>query len=223
MADIPAMAFEVSTMPFDPNDGMFFASPDEESSFAKTPANVTNDFIKEAKQNLASLPSSAPSAVTSAAPSATASEVRSTRDLGGTTPKSIPSRPATVAAAVAPATKRKRFTKLKVSNADEYPGVSTTQAAAPARSVTPPEVPSNIQSSLPPPKKRKRQAGKKQLNSRVIPRSLDECDDADKELITMREAGNEWKTIRTRWAEMTGEQTATSTLPNRYARLKYVI
>ena len=36
----------------------------------------------------------------------------------------------------------------------------------------------------------------------------------------MRDAGREWKDIRAKWEELTGEKTGTSTLPNRYGRLK---
>lgn len=194
--------------PFDPNaPAMFFAAPEAENEFSKTPANVTNDFIKEAILNAAAATGTAPSEANSPP----------IRDAGAETPSSIPRRPAVTAIS-----KRKRISKFPSSDDEEDTGVNASPAAetppAAKSSATPYSLP-----GLPPPKKRKRKPGKKQLNSRVIPRSLAECDDADKELITLREAGSEWKVIRARWEELTGEQTATSTLPNRYARLKSVI
>lgn len=39
-------------------------------------------------------------------------------------------------------------------------------------------------------------------------------------LITWKESGRTWEEIRNKWFEMTGDRTAVSTLPNRYARLK---
>ncbi|KAK3697296.1 hypothetical protein LTR37_017529 [Vermiconidia calcicola] len=44
--------------------------------------------------------------------------------------------------------------------------------------------------------------------------------DHDKMLIDKRNAGASWEEIRKEWAKMTGEQTAHSTLPNRYSRLQ---
>jgi hypothetical protein len=73
---------------------------------------------------------------------------------------------------------------------------------------------------LPQPKVRQRKSKGKTAVSRVIPRSLEDCDEADKTLISMRESGLDWNPIRAKWLELTGEKTATSTLPNRYARLK---
>lgn len=191
--------------PFNPNAGMFFAPAEYENTFARTPANVTTDFIQEAHQNVA--------AATSAPPS----EAYPVQNPDTDIPASIPSRPSTAAATTSK--KRKRMSNFRFNHADEVsdsPAAVTTPAASTnAAALSSPN-------SQPPAKKRMRKAGKKQLNARVIPRSLDECDEADKELITMREGGFEWKAIRARWAELTGENTATSTLPNRYARLKYV-
>lgn len=53
--------------------------------------------------------------------------------------------------------------------------------------------------------------------SRAIPRSYEECDEADKALIEMRDQDQKtWKDIRVVWEEMTGQKTGQSTLPNRY-------
>jgi hypothetical protein len=54
------------------------------------------------------------------------------------------------------------------------------------------------------------------LESRAIPRSYEECDEADKALIDMREQGKIWKEVRVAWEALTGLKTGVSTLPNRY-------
>lgn len=69
-------------------------------------------------------------------------------------------------------------------------------------------------------KKRQRRPPARTAASRAIPRSLDECEPHDRQLIKMRDDGADWKSIREMWQKRTGEGTATSTLPNRYARLK---
>lgn len=52
--------------------------------------------------------------------------------------------------------------------------------------------------------------------SRAIGRDYGECDDCDKKLIDMYDAGKKWPEIRKEWEKLTGEKTASSTLPNRY-------
>ena len=55
------------------------------------------------------------------------------------------------------------------------------------------------------------------MDSRPIPRCYNECDEADKALLDMRDKENKtWKQIRAVWEELTGQKTGTSTLPNRY-------
>lgn len=63
---------------------------------------------------------------------------------------------------------------------------------------------------------RQRRAPRKIIDSRPIPRSYQECDEADKMLIDMREEGKYWKDIRVAWEELTNQETGASTLPNRY-------
>lgn len=65
---------------------------------------------------------------------------------------------------------------------------------------------------------RQRRAPKNGItDSRPIPRSYDECDEADKALLDMRDKEKKtWKEIRAMWEELTGQKTGTSTLPNRY-------
>lgn len=55
------------------------------------------------------------------------------------------------------------------------------------------------------------------MEGRIIPRSYEECDRADKALIDLREKEQKtWKEIRQAWEQMTGQKTGNSTLPNRY-------
>ena len=48
-------------------------------------------------------------------------------------------------------------------------------------------------------------------------RTYEQCDEHDKRLIDMKEAGASWDAIRKEWNKLTGEITADSTLPNRYS------
>ena len=70
----------------------------------------------------------------------------------------------------------------------------------------------------PMPFNRQRRAPKQGIvGARPIPRSHDECDEADKALLDLRdEEKKTWKEIRAVWEELTGQKTGTSTLPNRY-------
>ncbi|CAK3977487.1 Hypothetical predicted protein [Lecanosticta acicola] len=70
------------------------------------------------------------------------------------------------------------------------------------------------------PERKRKPSAKKVLPSRQIPSSLDEASEEDRQLLGMRDAGTDWKAIRAKWEELTGETTGVSTLPNRYARLK---
>jgi hypothetical protein len=65
---------------------------------------------------------------------------------------------------------------------------------------------------------RQRRAPKNGITeARPIARCYDECDEADKALLDLRERElKTWKEIRVVWEEMTGQKTGTSTLPNRY-------
>lgn len=71
---------------------------------------------------------------------------------------------------------------------------------------------------------RKRMAPKKAVAApRDIPSTWDEADEADKMLVTMKDNGEDWITIRAAWAAATGQVTAGSSLPNRYSRIKVQI
>jgi hypothetical protein len=41
-----------------------------------------------------------------------------------------------------------------------------------------------------------------------IPRSYEECGPADKALVDMRDAGETWKAVNVKWAELTGSKAA---------------
>ncbi|KAI7017896.1 hypothetical protein KC318_g2643 [Hortaea werneckii] len=56
--------------------------------------------------------------------------------------------------------------------------------------------------------------------AKAIPRSYDESGPADRQLLDMRDNGKTWPEIRLAWETLTGEKTGSSTLPNRYVRLK---
>lgn len=67
---------------------------------------------------------------------------------------------------------------------------------------------------------RKRAAPKNPISARNISRSWKTATAADKMLMKMKEKGCDWLEIRKKWQELTGEWPATSTLPNRYQRIK---
>jgi hypothetical protein len=70
--------------------------------------------------------------------------------------------------------------------------------------------------ATPTPRKRKA-SGKNPLKAMPMGRAYELCADHDKMLIDWKEAGRPWDEIRKKWHEMTGDLTATSTLPNRYS------
>jgi len=55
---------------------------------------------------------------------------------------------------------------------------------------------------------------------RTIPLSWEDASEADRKLVQMKEAGSSWPDIREMWKTETGQETAGSTLPNRYSRIK---
>lgn len=99
---------------------------------------------------------------------------------------------------------------------------SDASASTTASSSKKPRSDNPVPTSVPAPKKptRQRDPSKKQATARNIPRSLEECGEADRELITLRDGGAGWKDIREKWRQITGNTPAHSTLPNRYNRLK---
>ena len=57
--------------------------------------------------------------------------------------------------------------------------------------------------------------------ARGLPSSMEQASDADKMLLHMKDVENKpWAEIRKMWTVMTSQETAPSTLPNRYNRLK---
>lgn len=69
--------------------------------------------------------------------------------------------------------------------------------------------------STPPLKNRKTK-----ISSLAMPTSWAEAGAADRMLVSMRDNGDDWAKIRKQWKEVTGSDTAASTLPTRYSRLK---
>lgn len=67
---------------------------------------------------------------------------------------------------------------------------------------------------------RKRAPADKIGKTMPISTSLATASDADKMLIKMKKEGKTWVEIREAWKKKTGEETKSSTLPNRYSRLK---
>lgn len=68
--------------------------------------------------------------------------------------------------------------------------------------------------------RRRSRPTRKVATPRNIPTSWDDADPADKLLVTMKENGDDWKTIREAWKAETGQEPAESSLPNRYNRIK---
>lgn len=63
-------------------------------------------------------------------------------------------------------------------------------------------------------------SGKTVTVPRPLARTWAELSEEDERLITLRDAGRTWPDIRKEWEVMTGETVGSSTLPNRYSRLK---
>ncbi|KAL9604145.1 MAG: hypothetical protein Q9219_000733 [cf. Caloplaca sp. 3 TL-2023] len=70
---------------------------------------------------------------------------------------------------------------------------------------------------------RKRSAADKVADKISLPTTWAEAGDADKTLVEMKNAGKTWSEIREMWLEKTGQEVATSTLPNRFKRLQIVM
>ena len=68
--------------------------------------------------------------------------------------------------------------------------------------------------------RRRRRPTRTVATPRNIPNSWDDADPADKLLVTMKENGDDWNTIREAWKAETGQEPAESSLPNRYNRIK---
>ncbi|KAK4544558.1 hypothetical protein LTR36_004130 [Oleoguttula mirabilis] len=82
------------------------------------------------------------------------------------------------------------------------------------------ETPKKKAKSTPAKDRQRKTPTKAVANARAIARSYEECSEWDKKLIDMRDAGRAWADIRVEWEKLTGDKTASSTLPNRFMRLK---
>ncbi|SMR47882.1 unnamed protein product [Zymoseptoria tritici ST99CH_3D1] len=183
---------------FDPDTTMRFAAPPSEIGPTPTPANVNASFLH-------ALPTSGPASLTPLQTQQYAA--RGGMDITTTNP-------------------RKRPATLPPSDSESETSLPPTASTAPQKrrrptlAATIDPIISPKEPTPRPAKVRQRKTKGPHASSRVIPRSLADCDAADQMLIEMREAGSDWNPIRAKWLELTGEKTATSTLPNRYSRLK---
>lgn len=88
----------------------------------------------------------------------------------------------------------------------------TPKNVATAKDKTEPPTPKSV-----PPKNvaRKRSTAEKVADKVSLPITWAEASEADKELVAMKKRGLSWNEIRAMWLEKTGQDTASSTLPNR--------
>lgn len=99
------------------------------------------------------------------------------------------------------------------ANPKSSPVDSTTENIISTSSITPISKNNN--------KNKNRDKTKKaKVNSLPMPISWQEAGVADRMLVSMRDNGEDWAKIRKEWKEVTGSDTAASTLPTRYSRLK---
>lgn len=114
------------------------------------------------------------------------------------------------------------------SGADEDQVPVTPMKAKRSAAATPrtPKTPKNLTATkqndgTPTPKStakatlRKRSQADKVADKVSLPTSWAAAGEADKELVAMKKDGKSWNDIRAMWLEKTGQETATSTLPNR--------
>ncbi|KAM0794948.1 hypothetical protein BDR22DRAFT_635103 [Usnea florida] len=136
-------------------------------------------------------------------------------DNGGTNEDDVDLEPVTPKKAKRTTTKGKGSKTGNTSNTNDESGEANEKSASPTEDNGDP-VEMTVKDTP-----RKRQAPKKELAApRGIPGSWEEADYADKMLVTMKEKGDSWAEIRATWKEVTGLDTAPSTLPNRYNRIK---
>jgi len=104
--------------------------------------------------------------------------------------------------------KPKASKKAKITESPEdSTGVTTSQ-----------ESPSTTKTGTP---RKRAPVTKDKAVARGLPTSMKECSEADRMLLHMKDVeGKPWAEIRATWKAMTGQETASSTLPNRYNRLK---
>ena len=72
-------------------------------------------------------------------------------------------------------------------------------------------------------KEKATKASSAKSNSRPIPQTFEEADEADKLLVEMKNKGSSWKAIKDMWVAKTGQVPGGSTLSGRYARIKGMI
>lgn len=111
--------------------------------------------------------------------------------------------------------------KRKAAANGDDPGAQKSKGKGKEKAAATPDAVSNaVVDTLPPQQKKKRQFKGKTTAARLIPRTYESCDEADRMLVSWRDEKKDWGPIKAEWKRLTGEATAQSTLPNRYARIK---
>ncbi|KAL9134635.1 MAG: hypothetical protein Q9175_004175 [Cornicularia normoerica] len=122
---------------------------------------------------------------------------------------------------VTPKKGKRAPTKAKATKTDNDDKTNNDSAETTDKSVSPTKGNRETEGTTVNNTPRKRQAPKKELAApRGIPSSWEDADHADRMMVTMKEKGEGWAEIRAAWKEATGQDTASSTLPNRYNRIK---
>ncbi|KAK7539425.1 uncharacterized protein J3D65DRAFT_675579 [Phyllosticta citribraziliensis] len=103
--------------------------------------------------------------------------------------------------------------KRSASDVDE-------RVASPAKRTKGRLTPEPTEEDLLTPARQRKPPKKNPSTPKTIGASLDQLDPLDLKLVQMKDSGYGWKDIGKMWTEATGEVTAKSTLPNRYARIK---
>lgn len=118
-----------------------------------------------------------------------------------------------------PRTPKKRASAKSKASAIKSGG--TDEVDTPKTPKTSPKVGDEVIMDTTSPSIRKRSSPKvTPVTGRAISTSWDDANPEDKMLVQMRDRGETWGTIREAWKGVTGQDTARSTLPNRYQRLK---
>ncbi|KAL8849773.1 MAG: hypothetical protein Q9221_005256 [Calogaya cf. arnoldii] len=106
-----------------------------------------------------------------------------------------------------------RHTPAEVARASDDPNLASTEATP--RSPNPKRNQAHV--------KPKRTPASKAAEKVVLPTKWSKASQADETLVSMKESGYSWNELREKWTELTGQVTASSTLPNRYKRLQLIM
>lgn len=106
------------------------------------------------------------------------------------------------------------------SGAAKQAGASTKPAAPKSKKRNAPAADSDDGGAVDEVASPKKRRAAPTVKARKVAASYDEADEADKMLWDYRHEGKSWPEIKQAWKDITGEETASSTLPNRLDRLK---